>query len=292
MSTGKTITTAERRCAWAAALLLAVFLTAAVLGFLTVQMMTSAGLHLSVAADDGMIDRQYQEICGNIDLMAEEYGFSAEDIKGIVSREALKELNRKSAAWWTRLLTEGENSSVPRWDSGPIEDIIYAAADGHTLTAQPQTVVTDLTEMIENTVFPMRGTIVGFGTKMAKRVADVSGILRAVRKLPMLGLVLSLAFAGVIALLLSQDFFRSLKYYGTAIAAAGIIVLAGCIGMLILRANMMLPEASPGMAAEFRTLFGKTALGAGTAAAVLLIIGYGFLAIYRRGIGKRTERTA
>ena len=91
--------------------------------------MTSAGLHLSVAADDGMLDEQFRTICENIDLMAEEYGFSAEAVKATVSREELKEMNRKSAEWWTRLLTEGEDSTLPRWHNSAIEDIIYAEAE-------------------------------------------------------------------------------------------------------------------------------------------------------------------
>ena len=76
ITTGGTTKT-ERVCAWIAAFLLAVFLSVTILGTVAVQMITSAGLYLNVAADAGMIEKQYREICENIDVMAGEYGFSS-----------------------------------------------------------------------------------------------------------------------------------------------------------------------------------------------------------------------
>ena len=52
ITTGGTTKT-ERVCAWIAAFMLAVFLSVTILGTAAVQMITSAGLHLNVAADAG-----------------------------------------------------------------------------------------------------------------------------------------------------------------------------------------------------------------------------------------------
>ena len=172
---------AERGCAWIVTILLTLLLAAAILGSAVLQMMTSAGLHLSVAADDSMLDKQFRSICENIDMMAGEYGFSADAVKATISREELKEMNRKSAEWWTRLLTEGEDTTLPRWHNSSIEDAIYAEAEGKELGETPRNIVTDLTEMIENTVFPVRETLIGFGTKIAKDKADIRGIVQTVR---------------------------------------------------------------------------------------------------------------
>ena len=49
------------------------------------------------------------------------------------SLQELKEMNRKSAEWWTGLLTEGEGGVFPRWNIGAIQDIIYTAAEEKTL---------------------------------------------------------------------------------------------------------------------------------------------------------------
>ena len=289
---GKTALPIERGCAWAAAFLLAVFLFVTLLGSMGLQMLTSAGLHLSVAADEGMLDRQLEQIYANIDLMAREYGFSADEVKAEVSREELKEMNRKAAEWWTHLLTEGEEGTTPRWHSGTIDDIIYAAAERKELREEPQTVVTDLTEMMENTVFPMRETTLAFGTKLAKDEADIKGIIRSVRKLPLLGLMISLACAGMIALLTGREFFRSLKYYGTAMAAAGLSLIAACILFIAARPGAIIAEASEGLAREFGTMAGKIGAGAGIAAAVLMAAGYCCLFLYRRKAGNENRKPA
>ena len=287
ITTGGTTKT-ERVCAWIAAFLLAVFLSVTILGTAAIQMITSAGLHLNVAADAGMIEKQYREICENIDVMAVEYGFSAENVKATVTREELKEMNRKSADFWTGLLTE---MKPEEWDSllGAIQDIIYTAAEEKTLTEDAQTVIGDVREMIENTVFPLRETIITFGSKMAKDMADIRGIIRSVRQLPLLGALISLACAGVIALLLAKEIFQSLKYYGTALAAGGIVTLAGCIGLLVLRSDGMLQEANAGLAGEFHALFGKLALGCGIVGTLLVIAGYLLLYFFSR---KKNSETA
>ena len=279
ITTGGTTKT-ERVCAWIAAFLLAVFLSVTILGTVAVQMITSAGLHLNVAADAGMIEKQYREICENIDVMAGEYGFSAENVKATVTREELKEMNRKSAEFWTGLLTKGESKFISLILRHKPESISITL-DEHGWA--------DVREMIENTVFPLRETTITFGSKMAKDMADIRGIIRSVRQLPLLGALISLACAGVIALLLAKEIFQSLKYYGTALAAGGIVTLAGCIGLLVLRSDGMLQEANAGLAGEFHALFGKLALGCGIVGTLLVIAGYLLLYFFSR---KKNSETA
>lgn len=271
-----------RGAAWVLTVLLAVFLTAALLGSAALQMLTSAGLHLNVASDGGMLDGQMRDIYAEIDVMAEEYGFSAEAVKASVTRDELAEFNRKSAEWWTRLLTTGESGSVPRWNSGAIEDIIYGSAGEMNYTEESATIVSGLTEMIDNTVFPVRNTVVAFGTNLVNGQADIPGIIRSVRMLPLLGLVLSLLFAGLIALLAGREPVRLLKYYGTAAAAAGLTALAALAAFLLARPSDFVAEASAGLAGEISTLAGKIGLGTGIAGCVLLAGGYLCLFLYRR----------
>ena len=285
MSKGKQGKTrsAERGCAWAAAFLLMIFLTVTILSSVVLQMITSAGLHLSVAADDRMLEDQLREIHANIDLMAEEYHFPADEVKATVTKEELKEFNRKAAAWWTSLLTEGEGGVNPRWYSGSIEDIVYAAAGENKLREEePRTVVTELTEMIEYTVFPVRETTVAFGSRFVKDKVDVKGIIRSLQKLPMLGLLMSLASAGLVLLLLGREPVHGLKYYGSAAAAAGLLILAACIAFQAVHPEKMIMEASSGLAGEFSTLTGKVGLGTGATAVLLLAAGYLCLILYRR----------
>lgn len=285
----------ERGAAWFAAFLLAVLIIITLTGAVFLRAVTSAELHLSVAADPGMLDRQLQAIYSDIDLMAEEYGFPAGQVKEAVSREELEDFNRKAAAWWTQLLTEGTSGTIPRWNSGRIESVIRTAAEDGILLEEPQTVVADLISAIGGTVFPVRETVTGFGTGLVNDKIDLRGIVRSSRKLPALGLVLILGCAGLTALLLGRDPFSLLKYYGTAAAAAGTAVLAGCIAFALFRPGRMIAEASAGLADQFATLAGKTGPAVLLAGAGLLAAGYLCLFLYYRKAGrngKAAEKTA
>ncbi len=288
----KKTTAAERGCAWAAAFLLTVFLFITLLSSIGLQMLTSAELHLSVAADEGMLDKQLEQIYAGIDQMAQEYGFSAEKVKSAITREELREINRQSAEWWTHLLTEGEGGTIPRWKSRTVEDIIYTAAEKKELREEPLTVLADLADLTENTVFPMRETTLAFGTKLARDKADIRGIIRSVRKLPLLGLIVSLVFAGLIALLTGREIFLALKYYGTAAAATGLSIATVCILAAAARPGEIIAEASAGLAGEFGTMAAKIGTGAALAAAILLAAGYLCLILYRRKAGKENNSTS
>ena len=285
----------ERGAAWFAAFLLAVFIIITLTVTVFLRAVTSAELHLSVASDPGMLDRQLQAIYSDIDLMAEEYGFPADQVKAAVSREELEDFNRKAAAWWTQLLTEGTSGTIPRWNSGGIESVIRSAAEDRVLCEEPYTVIADLIAVIDGTAFPVRESVTGFGTGLVNDKIDLRGVIRSSVKLPTLGLVLILGCAGLIALLLGRDPFSLLKYYGTAAAAAGTAVLAGCIAFLAFRPGDMIAEASAGLADQFATLAGKTGPAVLLAGGVLLAAGYFCLFLYSRKAGRNgtaAEKTA
>ena len=282
----------ERALAWAAAFLLAVFCTAAVFGTLGVQALTSAAAHAQAATDGRVLDEQMRRIEENIEGMAEEYGFSADAVKEVVNRDAVLRADTEAAAWWTYLLTEGLAGPVPRIYSQELEDAVASTMKrkgwGEEDTEpDPQTVASALADMIENSVFPMREMILTTGMDFVNGRADIPGMVRTVMKLPLLGLVLGLAAAGLIALLLGREISRSLKYYGAALAGAGFTVLAVVILVRIIRPEAMIAEASGPLAGEVGALLGKAGLEAGIAAAVLLAAGYLFLILYRRAAGKK-----
>ena len=280
---------AERVCAWIAAVLLTGFLIITVISTITVQIMTSSGLHLSVATDGKKVDEQLSHIYENIDRMAEEYGFSAEAVKASVSREEVTEKNREAAAWWTRLLTEGEMGSFPRWDSGSIEDIIFPALSERTGDADPKTIVLDLTGMIERTIFPIRESLLKIGMNFVKSEADLAGIIQSIRKIPLFGLVLCVLTAGLIAFLTGRAVFQSLKYYGTAFAAAGLVMLVLCVTAVIADPGEMVAQASERLAGEVGVLTGKIGLESGAIVLFLLVTGYLCLILFRRRPGKKYE---
>ncbi len=278
--------------AWAAVFLLTVFLAITILSMLAVQMLTSAGLHLQAATDDAVIEEQLHHIYEQIDLLSEEYGFSADTVKATIQKDQLKEIDEKVASWFTLMLTEGQVGTVPRWDTKALEESVNAASEGKELKEDPATIVADLAGMIERTIMPMRETLLSAGMSVVKEKADVPGIVQTVRKLPVLCLMMSLLTAGVIALLLGNEIFNSLKYYGTAIAGGGLVIAATWLTARILQPVEMIRQASERLANETAGLTGKIALEAGGITLLLLVVGYLFLYLYRRqGIRRKTEQS-
>ena len=278
---------AECGCAWIAAVLLTGFLMITIISTITVQIMTSTGLHLAAATDGKKVDEQLSHIYESVDRMAEEYGFSADAVKETVSREEITEKNKEAAAWWTRLMTEGEMGSFPRWDSGSIEDIIFPSISDGTGHGDPKTIVSDLTGMIERTIFPIRESLLKIGMNFVKSEADLAGIIQSIRKIPMFGLVLCILTAGLIALFTGRDIIRSLKYYGTAFAAAGLILLVLCVTVAIADPVEMIAQASERVAGEIGVLIGKVGLETGAVVLFLLVTGYFCLILFRRRSRKK-----
>ena len=285
----------ERGTAWIATVLLALLLTVTVACTLAVRIMTSAGLHLSAAADESVVDEQQKKIWESFDLLAEEYGFSAEAVKAVVSREELQEANREVAAWWTGLLTEGKTEPMPRWYSAELEKAVSESMTANS-QADLRTAVADLTYIVDRAVFPLRGALVSRGMEYVREHADVPALIRTMRKLPPLGFALCALAAGLIALLTGREIRVSLKHYGTALACAGFSLLTAGVTVLILQPKDMIVQVSRALAAEFSSLTNR--IGLETAGIVLLLVaaGYCCLYLYRNGgfkrIRNRTEQQA
>ena len=272
---------AECTLAWVATVLLIVLLTVTVLSALGVQAMTSAALYSGVAGDESMLKEQQRHIHETIDLYAKEYGFSAEEVKAAVTLDALRKMNEDAAAWWNRLLTEGTANAAPRWDASGLEDTVYTTLEEGS-TANPSMIVSDLADVIQRTVFPMRESLLIPGIGMVNDRADLASIIQTLRKIPLFLLVLCAAAAGLIALSQGKEIFRSLKYYGTAAAAAGLVIL--CSGLMILGGDIgsLIGEASRALQREFSILAGKLATETGIIVLVLVAAGYCCLFLYRR----------
>ena len=277
----------ERGAAWILTFLLTVMLSVTLLSVIAVQGLSSAGFHVQVATDDGLMDSQIRHIEEKVDQMAEEYGFSAEEVKTSISRKELKEKNSEAAAWWTRLLTEGEMGAFPRWDASSIEDAVYSTIDAEKSPEEPRAVVADIVTVIERTVFPMRESLLTAGMKYAETAVDLAGSIRSLRKVPMFALVLSLLIAGLIALLLGREFVRSLKHFGTAAAGTGMVLMAVCAAVLLMRPSQMIAQASERLAGTFGLMMGRIGLITGVLIVLLLAIGYFCLVLYRKKAAAR-----
>ena len=273
----------ERGFAWAAAFLMTLFLAFCLLFTLLVQALTSAGLHAGTATDESILNKQERSIFEYIDLLSEEYGFSPDSVKAAIHREDLKQFNLNAAAWWTRVMTEGDSGTVPRWYSAELEEAVLTAMAGVESRDDPRTIAAELSEKIDRTVFPLRETLLTTGLDFVNDRVDVPGVIRSVRKLPLLFLMLTLLAAGLIALMTGREIFRSLKYYGTALAGAGIVMITAGITILVMQPKAMLAQASDALAGEFGMLIRTLLLEGGGATILLLLLGFFCLFVYRHG---------
>ena len=276
----------ERGFAWAAAFLLALFLVASLFSLLAVQVMTSAGLHTGTATNDSVLDGQMKIIHNYIGVLADAYGFEAETVRQSVSREELRDFNLNAAAWWTGVLAEGESRTIPRWYSPAMEQAIRNAVDSAGTGEDPNVILAEITEKIDRTVYPLRESLLTTGLDFVNKRADIPGIVRSLRQVPPLCLVLCILAAGLIALLAAREVFSSLKYYGTALAGAGLVLAAAGIIYAVMQLKAMLSQASANLADEFGTMMHTLFLEAGGAAAVLLLAGFACLFIYRNRFEK------
>ncbi len=290
-TTGKCVSSPERGFAWVLTFLLTAFLSAALLSLLAVQGLTSAGMHLAAATGNGVADSQQARIYEQVDRLAEDCGFSPEGVKAAIRREDLLEMNRKAAAWWTKLCTEGIVDTIPRWNAAELEKAVEAGMNGETRTEDPGKIAAGLAEKIERVVFPLRESLLSRGMSFARSKADVEGMIRDIRRLPALGAALSLLAAGLIALLLGRDLFSSLKYYGTAAAGTGLTILATGIIFFSLHPGAMIEQASAALGREFGALAGQITLLAGGVTLFLLAAGYFCLILYRKKANNNTKAT-
>ena len=131
-------------------------------------------------------------------------------------------------------------------------------------------------------VFPLRETVFTTGLNIANSKADLPGIIRTLRKLPLLGLAMSLLVSGVIAILMGREITRSLKYYGTALAGAAFSLIAAWLVVLCLGLKKEIAEASAAMAQEIGSMTRILLLEGGGITLALMAGGYLCLYFYRK----------
>ena len=271
----------ERILAWPAAFLMAVFLTLSVLSALAVQLLTSTGLHAGTVTNDAILDEQIRRIYEYIDLLGEEYKFQPDVVKDTIGSDELRILNREAAAWWTKILTEGESSAVPQWYSSAAEKAVTEAMNSTGNADDSRIVFAEISDMINRTVFPLREAIMKFGSDFISTRADIPAIIRSFRQLPLLCIVICILTAGLIALLMGRHIFLSLKYYGTAVAGAGLVMVTALIAYMVMQMKPMLAQASSGLADAFENLMHTMLLESGSLSLILILGGYMCLFIYR-----------
>lgn len=274
----------SRCCALLAAVLLTATLTAALLGVVTVHGLTSEDLHVRAAESNDSITEQMNQITAFIGELAEDYYFSAREVSDAFSADELREINEKMARWWTRMVNYGVMEDMPEWSSGKARIAISLSLDKDHLPEEMT--VDDVTEEIlgliqkrvREVTMPVRKALIQKGFQVLRRRVDPADAVRFLSQGTAVAGTVSLALAGLIALLTGKKISASLRYYGAALAGTGI----SCVfaGLLTRSAGIqeMIREVSAGLAAQTGYILRNVTILTAVAAGILLIGGIACLA--------------
>ena len=276
-----------RIAAWGCAFLLTVALAVTVLAGPAAlnRVITSEDLHVRTATDESVIREQQEKVYGEIRELAEDYGFSADEVIRLIPREAFVSVNEQTARWWTRIVTEGAMDEIPAWTAGEeITDVIAASLNGET-EEQEETaggIAGEIEKAMNRTVMPFRKALVKLAVRYVSRKADIPGMIRFAAQIPAASFAVSFLLAGVIALLLGKRIRWSLKFYGAAFAGAGISALAGIILIREADIGAMIRAASEGLNHQVQAMLGTVETETIAAAVLLCVLGFVCLAFYIR----------
>ena len=229
-------------CALLAAVLLTTTLTMTLLGAAVLHGLTSQELHIKAATAEKSLDAQMRHISEYIGELAEDYSFSAQEATNAVSTDELRELNRKMAIWWTRIVNDGVLDEMPEWAPGKMSIAVTRSLDEDRVPEDMtrDDVTAEVTRLIQERIgkitMPVRSALIRRGFQFLRRRVDPADAARFLKQGTIVSGIASLALAGMILLLTGKRARVSLRYFGAAMAGAGIACLFS--GLLIRSAGI------------------------------------------------------
>ena len=193
-----------------------------------------------------------------ITTLADLYGFNPEPVIALVNEDVLKDLNSQASLWWSSVLRDGKAGKDLRWDTAELEMILQEdpAAQENPEEAEyyASSVAEEIHKNIVNMVLPMRQLVFSLGLEKAGKRVDLVNIVEFFLGMPWAALALCALFAGLIALADGRPFRRALRYIGSAMGAAALVMAV--IAVLYLCAGIlpMIREASAGLTIQYQSV--------------------------------------
>lgn len=190
--------------------------------------------------------------------LADLYGFNPEPVIDAVNEDVLKDLNSQASLWWSSVLRDGKAGKELRWNTKTVEKIIMedpAVQENPDEAAYfAYSVAEEIHKSIVNMVLPMRQLVFSLGLEKAGKRIDLVNIVEFFLGMPWAALALSVLFAGLIALSDGQPIRRALRYIGSAMGAAALVLAV--IAVLYLCAGIlpMIREASAGLTLQYQSV--------------------------------------
>lgn len=230
---------------------------------------------------DGFVQKlELQLIRNKIDELAPIYQFSADTAKKYVTVEKVAEMNDQAARWWNSLLTNGEAGEAPAFDTEEMLNAFLADATpagsgeegpGEEAELRATDAANAVAESILRIILPLRLPVIGIGTGKAAERVDVGNVVRFLTGIRWAALALCFLLAGLIALLESRKLRISLKYIGSAMGAAVLVMAGGVVLYFLSGIGLLIAGASPSLSIQYGALLSGAAIRLAVYAAVLLI---------------------
>lgn len=223
---------------------------------------------------DAVIREEKELARQRITELADLYGFTAEPVIEFVDEETLRGLHKEASQWYSRILTSGKAGEDVEWNPEGLEEIF---AKDPAITAldrdEAESMVINCTAEVRRSmlrmVLPMRQQVIGIGLQMAAKKVDIANLLEFFTGTPWALLAVSAFIAGLIALIAGRV-RASLKYIGSALGAAAIVLAALVILYLTAGIQSMIREASAGLTIQYQDVASGSFVLTGVLAAVLL----------------------
>ena len=222
-----------------------------------------------------------------IEALAPIYDFSAKTAMKVVTDEKIAEMNRQAALWWNGILVNGEPGEVPAFNTEELTgafaaDIVAAGGSDEDAELRAADAANAVSESILRIVLPLRLPIVGRGLSEASARVDLGNIIRFLTGIRWAALAVCALLAGLIALLESRKLRMSLRYIGSAMGAA-VLVIAACLVLYALSGvDPLIAGASPSLAAQYGALVNSAAIPLFLYTALLLAGCIACLILFRR----------
>ena len=224
---------------------------------------------------DAIIREEHELARQRVKEAAELFGFDAEPVTALIGEETLRELNAQASAWWSSILQDGITGNEISWDTQAIQKTILSDARISSMEDRDEAeiLVAEATENIRKSivriVLPMRQQTTGLGVQEAAKRIDIQNLVSFFLGVPWAALALCAVLAGLIALFGSRTFRASLRYTGSAMGAAALVILI--LAALYMRAGIfpMIREASAALAVQYRSLVSGAMIRTVILAAVL-----------------------
>lgn len=208
-----------------------------------------------------------------VNELSQVYGFTPEPVIAAIGEETLSDLNAQAALWWSSVLADGTIGEPLKMDTKPLRTVLAEdplVQQNEDPEAQAETIADAVAAAVARVVLPLRQETVNIGLREAGKRVDLVNLVNFFIRVPWAALALSALLAGLIALLESSRLIGCLKYIGSAMGAAAIVLLACAAAATLAGVRPMIREASRSLAAQYDSVLSGAWILVAVLAAVLL----------------------